>query len=372
MGISSSKDHLLFTPGPLTTSYAVKQAMLRDLGSRDSEFLEITESIRKRILKIAGVGNQYTTILLQGSGTYGVEAVISSTIPQDGKLLVVSNGAYGNRIAQIAKALKIDHHVLNYAENQKPILKEIETRLEKDPQFTHVAVVHCETTAGIMNPIREIGQICHRLEKTYIVDAMSSFGAVPIHFEECHIDYLISSANKCLEGVPGFSFVIAIREKLEQTEHLARSLSFDLYSQWVGFEKGGGEFRFTPPIQTILAFNQALNELDDEGGVIPRSFRYQENHHTLMQGMAQLGFQTYLPKEDLGYLITSFRYLDHPRFQYKEFYERIRQRGYVIYSGKVSNAACFRVGNIGRLFKSDIQNLLSAIRETLIEMQIIP
>jgi len=369
MTFTGWKDNALYTPGPLTTSRTVKQAMLRDLGSRDSDFLNITQSIRKRLLRVAGLGDDYSVVLMQGSGSFCVESVIGSTIPKDGKLLVISNGAYGNRIAQMAQTLQINHEVLKYPEDRKPDLQEIRTAFERDSGFTHLAIPHCETTSGIFNPIREVGDLCKEYKKIYIVDAMSSFGGVPISFADCSIDYLISSSNKCIEGVPGFAFAVGRRSLLESTEGNARSLSLDLYAQWKSFETAG-EFRYTPPIQVILAFEQALNELDDEGGVLARSARYQENHTTLLQGMSQLGFKTYLPSNDLGYIITSFHYLKHPRFNYKEFYEKMQVRGYVIYSGKVSNADCFRIGNIGRIFKSDILNMLSAVRETLLDMQV--
>lgn len=369
--IEGWKDSALYTPGPLTTSRTVKQAMLRDLGSRDSEFIALTQSIRSKLLEIAALDpQQFTAVIMQGSGTFGVESVLTSTVPKTGHVLVLSNGAYGSRMAQMVKTAGVSHQVLEYLENQKPDLAEIERTLQSCPHITHVALVHCETTSGIFNPIQEVGQLCHKWDKTYIVDAMSSFGAVPIDIPSYGIDYLISSSNKCIEGVPGFSFVIARRSKLLQTEGWARSLSLDLYSQWKALETAG-EFRFTPPIQVILAFAQALEELEKEGGITARSLRYQRNHSLLVKGMTDLGFKTYLRAEDLGYIITSFCELEHPSFNYRQFYEKLQQRGYVIYSGKVTNATCFRIGNIGRIFESDIRNLLSGIRETLQEMQII-
>jgi 2-aminoethylphosphonate-pyruvate transaminase len=367
MGIRTSRDDLLLTPGPLTTSQTVKHAMLRDLGSRDSVFLDLTQAIRKRLLKIAQLNDQYTVILMQGSGTFGVESVITTCVPPKGKLLIISNGAYGLRMAEIARISQIPHRLLSYAENEKPCLEEIESYLHQDTQITHVAVVHCETTSGILNPIHEIGALCSQMKKTYIVDAMSSFGGIPISLENSSIDYLISSANKCLESVPGFSFIIARRSLLSITEGWARSLSLDLYSQWKGLETAS-EFRYTPPVQALLAFEQALNELDEEGGIQVRNTRYQENHQLLVTGMKNLGFQTYLSSEKMGCIITSFLYLKHPKFQYKIFYERLQKQGYVIYSGKVTNAECFRVGNIGRIFRSDIENFLLSVRDVLIKM----
>src|SRR5271170_454204 len=251
------KDKLLFTPGPLTTSATVKEAMLRDVGSRDFDFMGIVRAIRRKLVELGGVADRgYEAILMQGSGTFGIESVIGSVIPSGGKLLVGVNGAYSKRIRAIAQVLKIDTAVVSCAEN-RPLDPDVIARaLEKDPSLTHVAVVHCETSTGLFNPVREIGAIAGRLGRGYIVDAMSSFGAVPLNLEECHIDFLVSSANKCIEGVPGFSFVLARRAALLAIEGFARSLSLDLLAQWRGLE-ANGQFRFTPPTHSLLAFHRA-------------------------------------------------------------------------------------------------------------------
>ncbi|MCH8342304.1 MAG: 2-aminoethylphosphonate--pyruvate transaminase [Chloroflexi bacterium] len=367
---SGSKDKLLFTPGPLTTSMTVKQAMLRDLGSRDSEFIDLVKDIRTRLLEIGGVRDQgYEAVIMQGSGTFTLEAVVSSSVPSDGKMLVIINGAYGRRIAQIAEIHNIRTTTLEFPENQVPDLAQIEKALETDTAITNVAVIHCETTTGLMNPVKEIGRMVQQSGARYFVDAMSSFGAVPIDLAEWGIDYLVSSANKCIEGVPGFGFALARREALMQTEGNARSLSLDLLSQWKGLEQNG-QFRFTPPTHALLAFHQALLELEAEGGVAGRAARYRANYETLIAGMRALGFQEYLEPEDRGYIITSFRYPTHPNFDFDEFYKRLNDRGYVIYPGKVSQADCFRIGTIGRIFESDMNDLLAALREVVAEMGI--
>ena len=368
--VPGSKDKVLFTPGPLTTSRTVKQAMLRDLGSRDFAFIELVRDIRRRLLDLGGVGNgEYEAIIVQGSGTFGLEAVVSSTLPPNGKLLVVVNGLYGRRIAQIAKVLSIDLATTIGSENSVPNLAEIEAALAADPAIAALAVVHCETTTGIINPVREIGALAKRFGKVYIVDAMSSFGAVPLNLAESGIDFLVSSANKCIEGVPGFSFVLAKREALMSTEGYARSLSLDLLAQWKGLE-GSGQFRFTPPTHVLAAFHQALQELEAEGGVEGRSARYRENYETLIAGMQEMGFHEYLGPEHRGFIITSFYYPSHPNFSFEKFYERLNEKGYIIYPGKVSDADCFRIGSIGRIFPSDMHDLLAAIRATLIEMEV--
>ena len=362
-----TNDKLLFTPGPITTSSTVKAAMLRDVGSRDSDFIEVVRDVRRRLVALSGVSDgSYTAVPMQGSGTFGLESVLSSTVPRDGKLLVIVNGAYGRRIVQMAKMLEIATIVLDVAEDRTPEIADVDDMLAADSAITNVSVVHCETTTGIINPVTEIGEIVRRHGRAYFLDAMSSFGAVPLRVDEAHIDYLVSSANKCIEGVPGFSFVIARTDTLTNTKGRARSLSLDLLAQYEGLE-ASGQFRFTPPTHALRAFHQALVELEDEGGVEGRAARYRANYDELVAGTRRMGLTEYLAPEDQGYIITSFRYPDHASFEFDEFYELLRVRGFVIYPGKVSDADCFRIGTIGRIFPDDVRRLLTAIGEVLAE-----
>lgn len=363
------KDKVLFTPGPLTTSRTVKLALTRDLGSRDSEFIGIIREVRQRLVELGGAPEEYTTIIMQGAGTFSLEAVVGSTIARGDKLLVVINGAYGRRVRAIAETLGITTVSLEYGEDQLPDPAAVERALAEDAQITQVSMCHCETTSGIINPVREVGEIVARAGRTYFVDAMSSFGAVPLNLAECHIDYLVSSANKCIEGIPGFGFVLARRETLLKTRGRARSLSLDLLAQWEGLERDG-QFRFTPPVQAIMAYRQALRELEQEGGIIARAARYRENHHTLVTGMQALGFREFLPRQLQGHIITSFFYPEHPRWDFAEFYRQLNDEGYVIYPGKVGSADCFRIGSIGRIFPSDVRDLLGAIGRVLGRMGI--
>ena len=361
--IPPAKDKPLFTPGPLTTSQSVKTAMLRDLGSRDDAFVAVVRAIREELLRLAGVSQShgFEAIPLQGSGTFAIEAVISSAISPQGRLLVVINGAYGERIAKIAEVHGIPTTCLRCAENERPDPGAVEAAIRAEPEITMVAVVHCETTSGIMNPISEIGEVVRKSGKRYFVDSMSAFGAVPLDLKEIPTDYLVSSANKCIEGVPGFGFAICRRQALEETEGWARTLSLDLLAQWRGLEKNG-QFRFTPPTHAMLAFFQALQELKAEGGVSARHDRYRANHDLLLDGMERLGFQAYVQREWQGPIITSFLYPSEG-FDFDAFYRQLNERGFVIYPGKVSDADCFRIGNIGRLFESDIRALLAAVAD---------
>lgn len=365
-------DNKLFTPGPLNTRYSVKEAMLHDMGSRDKEFLEVVKEIRAGLLTVAGVTIEegYETVLMQGSGTFGVEAVISTVIPSFGHLLLLTNGAYGDRMKQMADIYGIRSTTLKYRENIVPPADDVENALITDETITHVAIVHCETTTGIFNDIENIGLLARKYNKVFIVDAMSSFGAVPIDIKKLDIDFLISSSNKCIEGVPGFSFVICKTSTLEVCQDQARTVSLDLYSQWIDMKKNN-QFRFTPPIQSILAFNQALKELESEGGIRKRSERYQQNYKRLIEGTEELGLKTYLDIKDQGYIITSFLFPEHPNFDFTRFYEELHRRGQVIYQGKLSDTNCFRIGNIGQLYLEDIENLLTAIKEVLEEKRIL-
>jgi 2-aminoethylphosphonate-pyruvate transaminase len=364
-----SSEPRLFTPGPLTTSATVKQAMLRDVGSRDVAFISTVAGIRERLLSLASVSKStgFEAVLMQGSGTFGIESVITCAVPRNGKLLVLANGAYGERIARIAEAADIPRTILRSPEDTPIDPSQAESALASDPAITHVAVVHCETTTGLLNPIEDIGAMVKSRRRTYIVDAMSSFGAVPIDVATSDIDFLVSSANKCIEGVPGFSFVIANRDALLDCEGDARSVSLDLHAQWRGLENDG-QFRFTPPTHAILAFEQALSELDAEGGVAGRATRYAANHRALLDGMEPMGFHPYLRPERQSCIVTSFHYPTHKNFEFAEFYDRLAQKGFVIYPGKVSRAECFRVGTIGRIFEHDIRALLAAVRTVLDEM----
>jgi 2-aminoethylphosphonate-pyruvate transaminase len=368
---SRNNDKLLFTPGPLTTSLGVKQAMLHDAGSWHYEFNELVRDIRSKLIALASLtpADGYDVVLMQGSGTFGVESVIGSVIPPQGKLLVIANGAYGERIAQMAVRLGIPHQVLRFADDTSADPTAIDRALAEDASLSYVAVVHCETTTGLLNPIEAIGRDVQRRQRVFIVDAMSSFGALPIDLKGAGVGYLVSSPNKCLEGVPGFSFVFAQRANLLATAGWARSLSLDLLGQLQGFEKNG-QFRYTPPTHSILAFAEALRELEAEGGVAARRRRYEANHRRLLQGMKAMGFRPYLPPETLSCIITAFHSPPDSRFEFAKFYRGLADRGFIIYPGKLTQAETFRIGTIGRIFESDIERLVAVVRECMQEMGI--
>lgn len=358
----------LFTPGPLTTSERVKRAMLRDLGSRDAAFIRVVREIRAALLELGQAANgDYEAVLMQGSGTFGIESVIGTVIPPHGKLLAAINGAYGRRMAVMAERLGIPTVRLSVPENQPVTAAMIAEALAADASITHAGVVHCETTTGLLNPLAGIGAAVRQAGRLLIVDAMSSFGGIAIDVPGAGIDYLVSSANKCIQGVPGFSFVLARRQPFQAAAGWARSLSLDLHAQWRGLE-ADGQFRFTPPTHALLAFREALAELADEGGAAARAARYARNRAVLAEGMAALGLDEYLPRELQSAIIMSYRYPAHHSFRFETFYQRLSERGLVIYPGKVSDADCFRIGCIGHLFENDFRELAAAAGEVLASM----
>ena len=358
--------YVLLTPGPLSTSKSIKYVMLRDWCTWDDDYnLGVVEKIRAGLIELAGTTDAYTSVLMQGSGTFSVEATIGSVLPPNGKLLVLTNGAYGKRLAQISQRLKIETLVHDSGEVQHPDLDLLESTLEKDVKITHVVVVHCETTTGMLNPIESIGKIVKSYDKVYIVDAMSSFGGIPIDVQKIGIDFIISSANKCIQGVPGFGFIIAKKSELEKTAGFARSLSLDLYDQWKTMEDSKGKWRYTSPTHTVRAFMQAMLELKEEGGIEKRHQRYLDNHRILVNGMAGLGFNCLLPKALQSPIITSFHNPNQPAYDFKRFYDSLKEKGFVIYPGKVSVADTFRIGNIGHVFPQDIHNLISSVKGSI-------
>ncbi|MFQ2004366.1 2-aminoethylphosphonate--pyruvate transaminase [Aeromonas veronii] len=358
-------DYLLLTPGPLSTTATVRAAMLQDSCTWDADYNQgVVEPIRRELVRLATgpeYQSDYSAVLLQGSGSYVVESVLGSAIGVDECLLIINNGAYGARMGEMARCLGLRHHELDCGETTRPEPAAIEAMLARHPEITHLAMVHCETTTGMLNPLDEVAELCQRRGIRLIVDAMSSFGGIPIDMGRLGIEFLISSANKCIQGVPGFGFVIARRAALAACAGRARSVSLDLHAQWQTMEQQGGKWRFTSPTHTVLAFAQALRELDEEGGIEARHQRYSENQRTLVAGMAALGFAPLLPEQWQSPIITAFYSPAHPDYRFADFYQRLKAQGFVIYPGKVSQADCFRIGNIGDVTPERVRELLAAM-----------
>ena len=361
--------YLLLTPGPLSTSKSVKATMLRDWCTWDDDYNAIVESIRTRLVRLASAQPGYTCVLMQGSGTFCVESAIGTALPRDGKLLVLANGAYGQRIAEIARYLQIPLALLDAGERARHDPAEVAAALRSDPAISHVAAVHCETTTGMLNPVEAIGAVVAGCGRAYIVDAMSSFGGIEMDMAALRADFLISSANKCIQGVPGFGFILARQSALESCAGNARSLSLDAYAQWRGMQDGGGKWRFTSPTHVVRAFAQALEELREEGGVAARAARYRDNQRRLVAGMRALGFETLLADELQSPIITGFCSPGHADYDFKRFYSALKRQGFVIYPGKVSGADTFRIGNIGEVYAADVDRLLHVVARSMYWMQ---
>jgi len=357
----------LLTPGPLTTSRRVKEAMLRDWGSWDRDFNEVTADIRRRLVAMCGGDEDYQCVPMQGSGTFSVEAMLANFLPRDGRTLVLMNGTYGQRAARTLDYLGRDYVVFDKGDYLPPKADEVDDILSRNPAITDVFAVHCETSSGILNPLKDISDAVHKRERRLIVDAMSSFGAIPLDVADVPFEAMVSSANKCVEGVPGFGFVIAKTSALENSKGRSHSLSLDVYDQW-SYMNRTEQWRFTPPTHTVVAFREALLQHEAEGGVPGRLARYSRNRDVLVDGMRAMGFRTLLNDEWLSPIIVTFFSPADPRFEFKRFYDEIKARGFIIYPGKLTKAESFRIGCIGYIDEFVMRDLHEAIRNSLAAM----
>lgn len=364
-----AQDPWLLTPGPLTTSMSVKQSMLHDWGSRDAGFIAINDRMRRRLVAMIGGEGIFTTVPMQGSGTFAVEAMIGTFIGPKDKLLILINGAYGKRMEKICVVAKRAHATLEWAEDMPVDPALVKLALGRDPNITHVAIVHCETTSGILNPVAEVAQIAAVAGKRLLIDAMSAFGALELDSRQVQFDALAASSNKCIEGVPGLGIVLSRVSALQQTQGNAHALTLDLFDQWQNIEKTN-QYRFTPPIHCIAAFDQALSEHEAEGGVAGRGGRYRNNCKILVEGMRHLGFETLLPDHLQAPIIVTFHMPADSNFQFQAFYDKLRERNFVIYPGKLTVADSFRIGCIGRLGEPEMKAFLAAVTAVLADMKV--
>jgi 2-aminoethylphosphonate-pyruvate transaminase len=357
----------LLTPGPLTTSLATRQSMLRDWGSWDSDFNQITQRVRERLLAIVHASDTHECVPLQGSGTFSVEAAIGTLVPRDGHVLVPQNGAYCQRIARICRVLGRKLTTVDYAEDAAVRAEDIERMLAAHADITHVALVHCETSAGILNPLQAVAEVVARHGRSLIVDAMSSFGALAIDARTTPFDALIAASGKCLEGPPGMAFVIARRSVLERAGGNSHSLAMDLYDQWVYMQKTT-QWRFTPPTHVVAAFDAAIEQYLQEGGCAARGARYEANCRTLLAGFSQLGLRSFLPARIQAPIIVTFHAPRLPRYEFRSFYEAVKSHGYILYPGKLTALETFRVGCMGQLGERGMAGAVAAVAEVLAEM----
>ncbi|HYM42276.1 MAG TPA: 2-aminoethylphosphonate--pyruvate transaminase [Steroidobacteraceae bacterium] len=363
-----STEAYLLTPGPLTISMRTKQAMLRDWGSWDADFNSITARVRERLLDIVHGAGTHECVPLQGSGTFSVEAAIGTLVPRSGHVLVPQNGAYCQRIARICRVLGRRLSTIDYAENAAVSAADVERALAADASITHVALVHCETSAGILNPLDEVAQVVARHDRRLIVDAMSSFGALEIDARRTPFDAVVAASGKCLEGPPGMGFVVARRAALEQCEGNSHSLAMDLHDQWVYMQKTT-QWRYTPPTHVVAALDCAIAQYLEEGGLAARGARYARNCRTLIEGMAALGLKSFLPAAIQAPIIVTFHAPDSPHYKFKSFYDAVKALGYILYPGKLTTLETFRVGCMGQLGERGIAGAVEAVGKVLAEMR---
>ena len=364
-----SRDPILLTPGPLTTALPTRMAMLRDWGSWDSKFNAITATVREQLLDIVGARHSHACVPMQGSGTFSVEATVNTVVPRDGHVLVLVNGAYGRRFAKLTQMMGRRCSLFETAEDVPTTPADVDRLLAADASITHVALVHCETSTGILNPLREIAEVVARHGRSLIVDAMSSFGALPIDAQAMPFDALVAASGKCIEGPPGMAFVIVRKSVLERCAGNSTSLSLDLHDQWEYMEKTT-QWRFTPPTHVVVAFAAALEAFAAEGGQPARLARYTRNCEVLVRGMSELGFRPFLDPRVQAPIIVTFHAPADPRYGFREFYDSVRDKGFVLYPGKLTQVETFRVGCIGAIDRDEMRHAVNAVRDTLAEMRI--
>ena len=360
----------LLTPGPLTTSQTVKLALLADWGSRDTEFRQVVREIRAELLRLAGCDDTYECVIMQGSGTFAIEAALGCFAPSKRyKTLVIANGAYGERAAQILERIGRNHVLVSKSDVTQLSPSHFTEILDEDRNISHIWLIHCETTSGIVNPLGDLARAAKQRGKIFMVDAMSSFGGMHIDMVRDEIDVLVSSSNKCIEGIPGFSYVLVKRSLLEASQGQCHSVVLDLYEQWKALE-ANGQFRFTPPTHALVAFRQALRELETEGGVEARAARYQRNADILIKGLAAIGIRPLLDNNEAGPIIQTFLCPRDNNFKFETFYDALRKRGFAIYPGKLTKRDSFRIGTIGKLDSQVMDHVVIAIKDVLNEMNV--
>jgi 2-aminoethylphosphonate-pyruvate transaminase len=360
-------DPILLTPGPLTTSADTKSAMLSDWGSWDGAFNALTASVCRDLVAIVNAQAEHVCVPLQGSGTFSVEAALGTLVPRAGKVLVPDNGSYCKRIVRILGYLGREAVVLPHGEQEPADPARIDAALTADPAITHIVQVHCETGTGILNPLPQIAAIAAKHGRGLIIDAMSSYGAIPIDAQTIRFDALIAASGKCLEGVPGMGFVIARRAALERSGGNSYSLAMDLLDQWQYMHKTG-QWRFTPPTHVVAALRAAIDQFHAQGGPPARLARYTDNCAALVSGMRQLGLQTFLPDALQAPIIVTFHSPPDPAYDFSEFYRRVRDRGFILYPGKLTAVDTFRVGCIGAIGADSLRQAVAAIADVLREM----
>jgi 2-aminoethylphosphonate-pyruvate transaminase len=358
------RDPILLTPGPLTTSLTTKAAMLRDWGSWDASFNAVTARVRERLTAILNGRETHVCVPMQGSGTFSVEGAVNTLVPRDGHVLVLINGAYGKRLARLTEMMGRRLSTFETADDVPTTAADVARALDADASITHVGLIHCETSTGILNPLPEIADVVARRGRSLIVDAMSSFGAIPIDARKIPFDALIAASGKCIEGPPGMGFVFVRRTVLEQCAGRSTSLALDLYDQWTYMERTT-QWRYTPPTHVVVAVDAALEQYIAAGGQPARYRRYAANCETLISGMTEMGFRVFLDARIQAPIIVTFHAPADPKYAFKPFYDEVRNRGFILYPGKLTQLETFRVGCIGAIGPEEMRHAVNAVRDSL-------
>lgn len=364
------KRNILLNPGPATTTDSVKYAqVIPDICPREKEFGRIMESISKDLVKIVHGNNEYICILFGGSGTAAIDAVLNSVVPPGKKILVINNGAYGKRQVEIVQAYGLDYVELKFDWEELPDLNQVEEQLKKDNKIACVSMVHHETTTGLLNPVRETGTLAHQYGKVFIVDTISSFAGMHLDINEFNIDFLMSTSNKCIQGMAGVCFIICKHSELDRIKgYPRRSYYLSLYDQYAYF-KDHYQMRFTPPVQTIYALRQAIDEFLAEGAE-NRYARYTKNWQTLRKGVAELGFKILTEAENESHILITLLYPEDKNFNFDLLHDKCYTEGFTIYPGKVGKINSFRLANMGAIDHQDIQRFLKVLARVLDEMKV--
>ena len=358
------RDPILLTPGPLTTSLTTKAAMLRDWGSWDASFNAVTTRVRERLTAIINGRDTHVCVPMQGSGTFSVEGAVNTLVPRDGHMLVLINGAYGKRLARLTEMMGRRLSTFQTADDVPTTAADVARALDADTSITHVGLIHCETSTGILNPLPEIAEAVARRGRSLIVDAMSSFGAIPIDARKIPFDALIAASGKCIEGPPGMGFVFVRKAVLEQCAGRSTSLALDLYDQWTYMERTT-QWRYTPPTHVVVAVDAALEQYIAAGGQPARYRRYAANCETLITGMTEMGFKVFLDARIQAPIIVTFHAPADPKYAFKPFYDEVRNRGFILYPGKLTEVETFRVGCIGAIGPDEMRHAVNAVRDSL-------
>ena len=361
------RDRILLTPGPLTTTLRTKLAMLHDWGSWDADFIAVTASVRRRLLAIVHGQGSHVVVPLQGSGTFSVEAAVATVVPRNGHVLVLDNGAYCKRASKLSQMMGRRCTVLPFPEDEPVSATALEAQLNADPSISHVVLIHCETGAGVLNPLAAVAEVCQRHGRGLVVDAMSSFAALPIDAREIRFDALVAASGKCLEGVPGMGFVFIRKAVIEACAGHSQSLAMDLHDQFDYMERTG-QWRFTPPTHVVVALSEAIAQFEEEGGQDARLARYQDNCQTLIAGLSALGLKPFLASEHQAPIIVTFHAPEHPAYDFKRFYDAVKARGFMLYPGKLTQVETFRVGCIGAIGRVEMQQAVAAVGDAMREL----